>query len=300
MRNAHQAIGVDIGGTKTAIGLIDLDKGNVLRDEIFDTPPPGETGPAYLARIRESVTRLKAGNDVVKIGIGICELVDNDGRIVSAHRVKMDAAQLHDAFDDFAAVVIEADVHAAALAEARFGAGRDLKQWVYVNAGTGISSVLMKGEDCYSGAHGWTVCFGMSPIDLANGAHGSEPPVIEDRAGAAGLVREAREAGLELETAGELLSAAQAGDRQAITVLERGGHVLGNAIALLVNMLDPQRVVVGGGLASFDGPYWRALDEAARLAIWHRPAKAVEILKARLKSEAGMIGAALANGRDDH
>jgi glucokinase len=193
--------------------------------------------------------------------------------------------------------VIESDVHAAALAEARFGAGQDMAQWVYVNAGTGISSVLMKGEDCYSGAHGWAICLGMSPVDLTNGVAGSEPHAIEDRAGGAGLVREAREAGLALDTAADLLTAAQKGDTQAIGVRERGGHGLGNAIALLVNMLDPQRVVVGGGLANLDGPYWRALGEAARLNIWHRPAKEVQILKACLKGQAGVIGAALASGR---
>lgn len=297
MKNAHQAIGIDIGGTKTAMGLIDLDRGSVLREEVFDTPALGETGEAYVARMKDSVARLRADTDVVKVGIGVCELVDNSGRIVSAHRVKVNEAQLYAAFRDFPAVVIESDVHAAALAEARFGAGQDMAQWVYVNAGTGISSVLMKGQDCYSGAHGWAICLGMSPIDLANGVAGSESHVIEDRAGGAGLVREAREAGLAFDTAGELLAAAQKGDRQAIGVLERGGHVLGNAIALLVNMLDPQRVVVGGGLASLDGPYWRALGEAARLSIWHRPAKQVQILKARLKSKAGVIGAALANGR---
>jgi glucokinase len=291
------AIGVDIGGSKTAIGLIALESGKVLREEVFDTPSLGETGAAYLARIKDIVSCLRAGADAAKIGIGLCELVDNAGRIVSAHRVNVNEAQLRAAFADFETVVVESDVHAAALAEARFGEGRELKQWVYVNAGTGISSVLMKGEDTYNGAHGWAICLGMSPVDLANGSAGSEPHVIEDRAGGAGLVREAREAGLVLDTAAELLTAAQQGDRQAIDVLERGGHVLGNAIAFLVNMLDPQRVVVGGGLASFDGPYWRALDEAARLSIWHRPAKDVQILKAGLKGQAGVIGAALANGR---
>jgi glucokinase len=294
---SYHAIGIDIGGSKTAIGLIDLDHGRVLREEVFDTPALGETGDAFLAMMKNIVSRLRAGRDVAKIGIGLCELVDNSGHIVSAHRVQVDEAQLRSAFGDFETVVIESDVHAAALAEARFGAGRDLAQWVYVNAGTGISSVLMKGEDSYTGAHGWAVCLGMSPVDLANGSAGSEPHIIEDCAGGAGLVREAREAGLELDSAADLLSAAQQGDAQAIGVLERGGHVLGNAIALLVNMLDPQRVVVGGGLATLDGPYWRALDEAARLGIWHRPAKDVQILKAHLKAQAGMIGAALANGR---
>jgi glucokinase len=297
LKNSHQAIGIDIGGSKTAVGLIDLDKGNVLREEIFDTPVLGDTGETYVARMKDSVTRLRSDTDVAKVGIGVCELVDNSGSIVSAHRVKVNETQLHAAFSDFPAVVIESDVHAAALAEARFGAGQDMAQWVYVNAGTGISSVLMRGEDCYNGAHGWAICLGMSPIDLANGVAGSESHVIEDRAGGAGLVREARAAGLAFDTAGELLAAAQRGDRQAIGLLERGGHVLGNAIALLVNMLDPQRVVVGGGLATLDGPYWRALGEAARLGIWHRPAKEVQILKARLKSKAGVIGAALANGR---
>lgn len=289
------AIGIDIGGSKTAIGLIDLDTGGVLAEDIFDTPALAETGPAYLGRMKESVARLRNGAEVSKIGIGLCELVDNRGRIVSAHRVCVDEAELRQTFGDFDTIVIESDVHAAALAEARFGAGQDMMQWVYVNAGTGISSVLMKGEDCYNGAHGWAICLGMSPVDLANGHDGSD--VIEDSAGGAGLLRRAREAGLAVSTARDLLSAAERGEPQAVHLVQRGGHILGNAIALLVNMLDPQRVVVGGGLASLDGPYWRALGDAARLGIWHRPAKDVQIRQSHLKSRAGMIGAALANGR---
>lgn len=292
-----QAIGIDIGGSKTAIGLIDLDTGGVLIEEVFDTPALAQTGQPYVDRMKGIVARLREDAEVSKIGIGLCELVDNEGRIVSAHRVGVLDEQLRTAFYDFETVVIESDVHAAALAEARFGAGQDMKQWVYVNAGTGISSVLMKGADCYNGAHGWAVCLGMSPVDLANGNHGNETDFIEDRAGSAGLVREAREAGLALDTAWELLAAAERGDSKAVLVLEKGGHILGNAIALLVNMLDPQRVVVGGGLASLDGPYWRALGEAARLSIWHRPAKDVQIRQSLLKGQAGMIGAALANGR---
>lgn len=292
-----KAIGIDIGGSKTAIGLIDLEEGRVLAEEVFDTPLLGETGAPYIDRMKASVAKLRNGSDVAKIGIGLCELVDNQGRIVSAHRVKLSEASLRAAFPDFTALVIESDVHAAALAEARFGAGQDMQQWVYVNAGTGISSVLMKGEACYNGAHGWAICLGMSPVDLANGKEGIAPDVIENRAGGAGLVREARDAGLAFDTASQLIAAAERGETKAVLLLEQGGHILGNAIALLVNMLDPQRVVVGGGLVSFDGPYWRALGEAARLSIWHRPAKDVQIRQSMLKGRAGMIGAALANGR---
>lgn len=296
MTVSRHAIGIDIGGSKTAIGLVDLDKGKVLREDVFDTPALAESGKLYLDRMKSTVARLREGVAVSKIGIGLCELVDNSGKIVSAHRVKIDEAQLRAAFRDFATVVIESDVHAAALAEARFGAGRKLNQWVYVNAGTGISSVLMQGEAGHTGAHGWAVCLGMSPVDLSNGHHG-ESDYIEGRAGGAGLVRVAREAGLALDSAAELIAAAERGEQQAILILERGGHILGNAIALLVNMLDPQRVVVGGGLASLDGPYWRALGDAARLGIWHRPAKDVQIHQSYLKGQAGMIGAALANAR---
>lgn len=289
-----RAIGVDIGGSKTAIGLIDLETGDVIAEEVFDTPDQAGTGP-FLARMKEAVARLRAGTEVTKIGIGLCELVDNDGHIVSAHRVRASATELREAFSDFATVVIESDVLAAALAEARFGAGRDALQWVYVNAGTGISSVLMTGEDCYSGAHGWAICLGMSPVDLANGQ--GNTGVIEDSAGGAGLLRQARAAGLAVETAHDLLSAGAEGQPEAVELLKRGGHILGNTIALLVNMLDPQRVVVGGGLATLDGPYWRTLGEAARRAIWHNPAKDVQIRQSYLKGKAGMIGAALANGR---
>jgi len=292
-----RAIGVDIGGSKTAAGLIDLTTGSVLAEEIFDTPDPAETGPAYLTRMKSAVAKLREHSGVAKVGIGICELVDNEGRIVSAHRVKLGEGELRRAFSDFETVVIESDVHAAALAEARFGAGRDMTQWIYVNAGTGIASVLMQGEECYNGAHGWAICLGMSAVDLANAHDDREADVIEDSAGGAGLLRRARAAGLACATPRDLLSAADRGEREAVLLLRRGGQILGNAIALLVNVLDPQGVVVGGGLVSSDGPYWRAIGEAARLGIWHGPAKDVQIRQSHLKVRAGMIGAALANGR---
>ena len=147
----------------------------------------------------------------------------------------------------------------------RFGHGRGLEHWIYVNAGTGISSVLMKGEQCHFGEHGWVYSLGMSPADLG-APEPAKSLLIEEISGGSGLVAAAREKGLKVASVRELID--EAGSHAAIAahVLSRGGRVLGGAIALLVNTLDPAAVIVGGGIVGSDSPYWHALAAAVQCA----------------------------------
>jgi len=291
------ALGIDIGGSKTALGVVRLDDGAVLGRRIVATPPRDQTGPAFLAELALHAGELRhldgassAGID--RLGFGVCELVDRSGQIVSAHRVVLDRRALCEAFGGFGEVSVDSDVRAAAVAEARFGRGRGLGHWIYVNAGTGISSVLMNGEACHVGAHGWVYSLGMSPADLSASTGGS----IEDVGGASGLVSRARRRGLEVSAVRDLVEAAGSGSRIAVEVLATGGRVLGGAVALLANTIDPEAIVVGGGIASVDSPYWQALVTAVEAHIWHPPAKRIAIHRAALSVDAGMIGAALRLG----
>jgi glucokinase len=291
------AVGIDIGGSKTAVGLVDVAHGVVAERRVIDTPARENTGRLFikdLAGVAEDICKphFPHGLSNVSAGIGICELVEPAGRIVSAHRVLLDEREIRLAFTKFGTVVLEADVRAAAMAEARFGLGQGLAHWIYVNAGTGVSSVLMNGQACYTGAHGWGLGLGMSPSSLRNGGL-ARPALIEDVAGGAGLVKMARERDFPGGSARDLIALADSGCREAIELVEKGGRALGGAIAFLVNVLDPQAVLVGGGLVSSEGPYWKALVSSAALHIWHTPAKATPIRRATLHTDAGFIGAAL-------
>ena len=290
------AIGVDIGGSKTAIGIVDRGSGTVLHGTLVPTPPRGRTGAAFLEDIASTATRMAERFDKPRpLGIGICELIDRDGEIASSHRIDITRQQIRDAFHDFGDVAVDSDIRAAASAEALFGHGRGRGHWIYVNAGTGIASVLMNGAECYVGAHGWVYSLGMSPVDLSL-PEMAVVTLIEEVSGGSGLVTLARGRGLDVAAVHEVMAAAAAGSEDAVSVLANGGRVLGAAIALLVNTLDPEAVVIGGGVVADDGPYWNSLVAAVRQHIWHAPAKRLPVLRSALSTNAGLIGAALAAG----
>lgn len=288
------AIGVDIGGSKTAIGIVDRTSGNVLHSTLVPTPPRGRTGAAFLEDIAGTAMRMAGTTySTGALGIGICELIDRDGEIASSHRIDITRQQIREAFHGFGDVAVDSDIRAAASAEALFGHGRGRGHWIYVNAGTGIASVLMNGAECYVGAHGWVYSLGMSPVDLSLPEMAGST-LIEEVSGGSGLVALARRRGLEVAAVRELTAAAGSGSQDAIAVLTAGGRVLGSALALLVNTLDPEVMVIGGGVVADPGPYWNSLVAAVRQHVWHQPAKGVPVLRSALSNRAGLIGAALA------
>lgn len=224
-------------------------------------------------------------------GIGICELVDIGGEILSAHRVRWGTADVRRAFAFAKSVAIEADVRAAAIAEAEFGAGAGLRHWIYANAGTGIATVLMDGRTPYLGAHGRGVAMGMSLAELR--PSGQVSPTVEDIAGGAGMLLRAREAGLAVARIADLIDRANAGHEPERNILTEGGHVFGRALALLANSLDPEAVVIGGGIAAASTGYVAACREAFDNSVWYARDGVPALLPARFGSESGLIGAAL-------
>ena len=287
------AIGVDVGGSKAWVGIVDTADGRVVERVDIATPPVEETGDAFLAVVAEAARGLAAGHGDAPMpaGVGICELVDIGGEILSAHRVRWEAPDVRRAFGFAAKVAIEADVRAAAIAEAEFGAGAGLRHWIYANAGTGIATVLMDGRTPYLGAHGRGVAMGMSLADLRPSRQVS--PMVEDIAGGAGMLVRAREAGLTVARIAELIDRANAGHEPERAILIEGGHVFGRALALLANSLDPEAVVIGGGIAAASASHVEACREAFMSSVWYARDGVPALLPARFGSESGLIGAAL-------
>jgi glucokinase len=192
-------------------------------------------------------------------------------------------------------VVVDADVRAAARAEARLGAGRPFGSFLFVTVGTGISSCLVSDKVPYTGARGLTGTFASSPGLIPDEACSvvSGPPLEQFAAGPS-LAR--RLAAVRDEFAGaapEVLALAESGDVAAAAIVDSAGQALGAAIAQLVNVLDPEAIVLGGGLGLAPGRYRATLEDALRHRVWSAYHRDIPLLSAQLGTDAGVIGAAL-------
>lgn len=285
------ALGVDVGGSKASLGIVDVATGAVLDSMAVPTPPLAQADARFLADVAEAARGLAARAGAaapLPAGIGICEVVETDSQIVSAYRVRWTTDGIRAAFSFATSVAVEADIRAAATAEALFGAGRGLGHWIYANAGTGIATVLMSGDRPFCGAHGRGVAAGMGPASLADGA----APSIEDLAGGAGMLARAEEAGLLVRHVADLLEQAQAGNTVATAIVSQGGGVLGRMLGLLANALDPQAIVVGGGIAAASPDFVTACRAAFFDSVWYKDG-VPGMPTARLGADSGLIGAAV-------
>lgn len=293
------ALGIDVGGTKIAAGIVTFPEGRIhLRRQIPTQPDRG--GDAVLDDVLQLATELAtaAGErnfQVNAIGLGVCELVNNAGDIVSANCLSWQSADVREGLATIAPTVIEADVRAAALAEAMFGAGKPHRIFVYITVGTGISSCLVIEGRPFIGARGATGTVASSPLPhLGQPWDSSSAVTMEQIASGPALVARFGMLHGQAESGQEVLAAARAGNASALSVVRLAGEALGATIAWLVNVLDPEVVVIGGGLGLSEGPFWDNLEAAARKHIWSDLHRDLPILRAATGADAGLIGAAAA------
>jgi glucokinase len=262
--HATAALGIDVGGTKTAAGVVDLATGAVLERRRVPTRP--ERGGAA---VLEDCARLAAelGGGRLPVGIGLCELVDLDGRPSSGDTVDwrdLDPAVAIDA----PSVVVEADVRAAALAEARFGAGAGVSPFLFVVVGTGASACLVVDGRPYAGGRGEALVLGAPPVELV-----ASGPAL------------ARAAGLER---GEDVLA----DPAHGPLVDAAAAALAGVIAVLANALDPSLVVLGGGLGA-EPAFRERVERACRPLLAYPRTPSLPVVGSLLGPDGGVVGAAL-------
>jgi glucokinase len=260
------AVGLDVGATKLAAARVDVERGAVLAARRVPTAP-ARGAAAVLDDCRSLARELAGGETVVAVGVSVCELVDPAGRVRSAETVDWRGVDVAGAFDVPARV--ESDVRAAALAEARFGAGRERADFLFLNVGSGISHCLMVD--------------GAPRVGVRGSAIGTGAPLVEQWSGGLALARRAGRASAE-----EALA-----DPACAGVVDDAARRLGVVLATLVNALDPGAIVVGGGLGLHDG-YRERVVAALRPAVYDPAARDLPVLPAGLGADAPLIGAALA------
>lgn len=305
------SIGVDVGGTKVAAGVVTKD--GVILEHVTE-PAPTASAADLVTLIVELVTRLRRTHEVESIGIGLPGLVTAAGDVI---RFTPNLPLRDEPLADEVAVgvglpvMLENDANSAAWAEARFGAGRGEAHLAMVTVGTGIGGGLVLDGQLYRGANGMAAEFGHLTLDPSGplcgcGKFGCWEAVGSGRA----LVEAARrnaatdpaQARRLLAAAGDDLdaidgplvtTAARHGDPAAVMAFHEVGGWLGRGIAAVAAMLDVNLCVVGGGVAEAGdlllAPAINSL-AANLMAGGHRIPPGV--VAARLGQSAGIIGAA--------
>ena len=305
------AIGVDIGGTKIAAGVVD-EAGRVLDTEHRRTP--GTDVAATEQAIVDVVQALRARHDVVAVGIGAAGWIAADrATVLFSPHLAWRNEPLRDALADRigVAIVVDNDANGAAWAEYRFGAGRRSKVLLCITLGTGIGGGLVIDGSLYRGAWGLAAEFGHTTVvpDGRRCACGNRGCWEMYSSGGA-LAREAREladvspiaAHRMLELAGGSLDAltgdvvteaAREGDPAAVEIYTTVGQWLGRGLANLAAALDPDVFVIGGGVSRAGellvGPA-RATFHASLTGRGYRPE--AQVLLAELGPDAGLVGVA--------
>jgi glucokinase len=306
-----QAIGVDVGGTKIAAGLVDED-GAVRATTRRDTP---STDPDKIEEaITDVVRELAEGNDVEAVGLAAAGLVDADrSTVLFAPNLAWRREPLREAVEKRCGlpVVVENDANAAAWGEARFGAGRGETYVVMLTVGTGLGGGIVVDGRMYRGRNGVAAEFGHITVEEGGRRCGCGSRGCWERyASGTALVREAQElAAVSRAVAARLLElggghpegitgkhvsqAAQEGDEAALECFSVVGTWLGHGMAGVAAALDPGTFVLGGGVSEagevLRRPTVRALEDRLTAANY-RPHPRVEL--AALGSLAGIVGAA--------
>ena len=291
------AIGVDVGGTKIAAGIVTFPGGVVQARRVVPTLPK-RGGEAVLADVERLVSELaaesRAANWPVKgIGVGVCEIVNHTGDIVSANCLNWTGPVVRERLSLTAQTVIEADVRAAARAEALFGAGREAWVFLYVSIGTGIASCLVIDGQPFTGARGATGTMASGPLPgFSEDVAKPLSPTLEQIASGPALVSRFRALGGIAESGEDVLATAASGNEHAASVVRSAAAALGASIGALVNVMDPAMVILGGGLGLSEGLYRESLIKSARRHIWWPGHRDLPILPASTGGDASLIGAA--------
>lgn len=308
-------IGIDVGGTGIQFGAVDSSN-RIIHEESIPTRTdiPFEEQVKHIA---DCVLTTAAGagvsvEDISSVGIGIPGIASSaTGEIIKCTNMGWNHVPFRTVFRQYLdkPLFIENDANVAALAESVAGVSAGTSSSVFITIGTGIGSGIILNGRIWSGAHGiggelGHTIFSLDGVPCTCGNRGC----LERYCSATALIRMAREAvaehpesqilalaggdasGIEAKT---VFDASKAGDVTAVAVYRRFISYLSQAIASVVNLLDPEIVVLGGGVSKA-GSYLLdpIVQEYPRYVLFNdQPLPPVKI--AVLGSEAGIIGAAM-------
>jgi len=305
------SVGIDIGGTKVAAGVVD-EQGVIL--ERLQEPTPSHSPRAVEDAILRAVSALRSRHPVDAVGIGAAGWVDNAQAVVRfsphlAWRSEPLKARLATKID--LPLIVDNDANAAAWAEYRFGAGRGSSVMVCLTLGTGIGGGLVINGQLFRGTYGMAGEWGhMIAVPDGHWCECGNRGCWEQYASGNALVRDARAlARTNSPTAHRLLelvggdpeaitgpavtAAAIQGEPNSIELLADVGTSLGRGIANLAAALDPEVFVIGGGVSAAGDLLLTPAQQAFSRTLTGRGFREeARLVLAHFRNDAGLIGAA--------
>ena len=313
------SIGIDLGGTKILIALVDRETGEVLHHVKKKTKK--DKGPKnIIKKMLEGIDELleesgKTLDDISSIGVGAA------GQIDRQHGILIAAANL-DCYDlNIKGILSEKfnipvfvgnDVEIAAIGEQKFGAGKGCDDFVCVFVGTGVGSAIIKDGKIITGATGTAGEIGHIIVDLNGrqcscGAHGcleayASRSAIERRI--EGALKKGRKSCIldYLETGKSITSSMiqksiEREDELVLQCVTEASEYLSGGIASIINFVNPELVILGGGLIEAVDYFYQKTIKKARAKSLPVPAEKIQFKKAMLGDYSGVIGAAFLQDR---
>lgn len=307
----YYIVGIDLGGTKIASALLDTDLEIVKSDTV---PTEGGAGPERVAeQMAEAVERLtdEHGKEAI-LGVGVASaglIEPGTGKVLYSPNLNWRDVPLREMMRDRLGteVYVDNDVNMAALGELHFGAGQGARHMICVFVGTGIGSGIIVDGHLYEGANGLAGEVGHTTIEWDGPACPSgNPGCWESYASGTAMARRAREAlergessilrdmvggdldHLRVETIAE---ADTKGDPLARRILQETGEFLGAGLSNLVNTLNPELIVMGGGVIRGVPQLFDLAEASMRRRSLKDAAASVRMAKSHFGREAGVIGA---------
>lgn len=313
------SIGIDLGGTKILIALVDRNTGEVLNHIKKKTKK--DKGPKnIIKKMLEGIEELieesgKAIDDISSIGVGAAGQIDRQSGVLIA-AANLDCYDLN--IKEILSkkfnipVYVGNDVEIAAIGEQKFGAGKGCNDFVCVFVGTGVGSAIIKNGQIITGATGTAGEIGHIIVDLngrqcACGAHGcleayASRSAIERciegalKKGRKSCILDYLETGKSI-TSSMIQKSIEREDELVLQCVTEASEYLSGGIASIINFVNPELIILGGGLIEAVDYFYQKTIKKAKAKSLPVPAEKIQFKKAMLGDYSGVIGAAFLEDR---
>lgn len=310
---SHYAIGIDLGGTTVKTALVDSN-GKIIAQSKLPTRAQ-ENPAAVIEQVKKSINEVLVhakGNEVSGIGMAAAGIVDHKTGIVKSPPNFKDwdvvplGEEISKTFN--LRVEVDNDANVAALAEAKFGAGKNHPDFLFVIWGTGVGGGIILNDQIYRGPHGGAGEIGHISIDYKGvqcncGSIGCIEAYIGQRYLSQRTIEELKHhpnSKLHQIVNGDfsklepihISQAAEEGDEFARNIFTDAGKKLGVALGAVMNTLDFRLTIIGGGVSAVGDFVYDAIRQSTIDSVQKPLKPGISILRAQLGNDAGMLGAA--------